>query len=475
MTQSLQQRLLTSLLAATVATWLAVAAVNFGLARNEVNRIFDAHLIQSAQLLLPLLTNSQRPGTGSTAGMAADEQLEHVERPMRGYPYEKRTVFQLFTENGVLRYRSAGAPAAPLSDEREGFSDKRLGATDWRVYTISDPKSAVVLRVAEDRAARSGLVLDLALKSLLPPLIGALALALWIWRSIGAGLRPLRELARAIRNRDPLRLEPLPVESLPIELVPLVSEINRLLKRLWQVLESERRLTSDAAHELRTPLAGLKTQVQVALRAGDDPARMHALKQLNRGIEDAIHLVEQMLILARMDPESGRHAFDPVDVAALTTEAVHSLEPHARAKALRLHLAPCARIMLPCDPQAISILLRNLIDNAIRYTPADGEVNVAVEPVETGVLFTISDTGPGIPAEEHRRVFERFYRGVGRRTPGSGLGMSIVQRIAELHGGDVQLHAIRPQGLRVEVLIPYPQILDLAKGAATDRPTDPAA
>ena len=460
MTQSLQQRLLTSLLAATVATWLAVAAVNFGLARNEVNRIFDAHLIQSAQLLLPLLTSSQLPGTGSTAGTAADEQLEHVEQPMRGYPYEKRTVFQLFTDSGVLRYRSAGAPAAPLSDDREGFSD---------------PKSAVVLRVAEDRAARSGLILDLALKSLVPPLIGAFVLALWIWRSIGAGLRPLRDLARAIRNRDPLRLEPLPVESLPIELVPLVSEINRLLKRLWQVLESERRLTSDAAHELRTPLAGLKTQVQVALRAGDDPARMHALKQLNRGIEDAIHLVEQMLILARMDPESGRHTFDPVDVAALTTEAVHSLEPHARAKALHLHLSPCDRIMLPCDPQAISILLRNLIDNAVRYTPAGGEVSVTVEPVETGVLFTISDTGPGIPAEEHRRVFERFYRGVDRRTPGSGLGMSIVQRIAELHDGDVQLHAIRPQGLRVEVLIPYPQILDLAKGQAADGPTDPAA
>ena len=119
--------------------------------------------------------------------------------------------------------------------------------------------------------------------------------------------------------------------------------------------------------------------------------------------------------------------------------------------------------------------MRNLIDNAVRYTPADGEVRVAVEPVETGVLFTVSDTGPGIPAEEHRRVFERFYRGVDRRTPGSGLGMSIVQRIAELHGGDVQLHAVRPQGLRVEVLIPYPQLLALATGSYRDAPTEPAA
>jgi signal transduction histidine kinase len=297
-----------------------------------------------------------------------------------------------------------------------------------------------------DEHEHDKLIAGVAWRLVTPALLGLPLLGLWIWLATWRGLQPLDAVAREIAARRPDKLEPVSPASAPKEIRPLVEAINGLFVRVEHALESERRFTADAAHELRTPLAALATQAQVALRARDDAERGHAIEQLIASSRRAARLVDQLLTLARLDPDEAVPA-TPLRLDTLAEEicAAHGADAMAKNIALELEAAPTT---MRGHADMLRILLRNLVDNAIRYTPAGGRVVVAVAPG----LLSVTDSGPGIPVVERERVFDRFHRLAGQQTEGSGLGLSIVARIAERHGARIHLgDGAAGVGLRVEV------------------------
>jgi two-component system sensor histidine kinase QseC len=307
------------------------------------------------------------------------------------------------------------------------------------------------VQVGENSARRQALRDYIAWRILIPILLALPLLALMIWYGVSRAMVPLRNIAADVKNRRPDNLHPIEGTVVPLEAQPLIDALNALFQRLQQAFETERRFTADAAHELRTPLAALKTQAQVALRATADAERRQALTQVINGVDRATHLAQQLLTLARIDPTLwvGR---DQVDLPALASEVLAEIAPAALAHDIDLGLEARATAVLRGDSAMLGILLRNLVDNAIKFTPAGGKVEVRVGRDGRRIVLSVDDSGPGIPPQERTRVFERFYRQIGALAPGSGLGLSIVKRIADLHHAAVRLGDSPLGGLRVEVI-----------------------
>jgi two-component system, OmpR family, sensor kinase len=281
---------------------------------------------------------------------------------------------------------------------------------------------------------------------------------------VGRGLRPLETMSRAVAKRQPDAMAPLAESGLPEELRPLAGSLNALLARLDDALNAQRRFTADAAHELRTPLAALKLQVELVERAPDAAARAAALAQLEEGVDRASHLVEQLLVMARLEPDALTRHFGDCDLVAVAKEGIVARATLAAGKRIDLGLARAAAVPVRGDSASLSMLLANLLDNALRYTPEGGRIDVAIDDDAGHAVLTVADTGPGIPASERERVFDRFYRGANAGEPddqtsdgqtGSGLGLSIVKRIADAHGATVTLDtASDGHGLVVRVHFP---------------------
>jgi signal transduction histidine kinase len=280
------------------------------------------------------------------------------------------------------------------------------------------------------------------------PLYGVL-----IWLIVGKGLRPLVDMAGAIRRRAPTSLDPLPESKVP-EVAPMTRELNALLERLRLALETQRRFTADAAHELRSPLTALQMQLDLVERAPTPQAARQAIAELRGAMRRAARLVDQLLTMARLDPEAAAETFVPVDLAGTAAAVAADLEPLAEAKRVELRLGELQPATVRAQPSALHALVRNLVDNAVRYTSPGGRVTVAVR----GTMLEIEDTGPGIPAAERERVLDRFYRVPGSSAEGSGLGLAIVRQVAEAHGAELALSdADVGRGLRVQVRFrPWP-------------------
>jgi two-component system OmpR family sensor kinase len=275
---------------------------------------------------------------------------------------------------------------------------------------------------------------------LLPVLAAIPLFGLFIWVAVGRGLNPLRAMASAVQTRSPDLLEPIVEERTPTEIKPLVGAINRLLQRLANALSVQRRFVADAAHELRTPLTALQLQAQLAGGARIEAERITAFAALHESLKRETHLVEQLLALARQEPDSTTRPAEQVDLDALARLLIEEKLPLAEAKRIDLGMVRSERAAVRGDANALRIMLRNLIDNAIRYTLEGGRVDVAVAREAACVILEVSDTGPGIPSEERERVFDRFYRSPGNDVPtGSGLGLAIVKTVVEKHDGTVVL------------------------------------
>jgi signal transduction histidine kinase len=277
---------------------------------------------------------------------------------------------------------------------------------------------------------------------MIKPLIIALPiLALLLALAVGIALRPLKRLTSDIARRAPDRLDPLALDNTPTEAVPLVRRLNELFSEITRVLEKERRFTADAAHELRTPLAAISAQAQVAARARDENEREHALNQLALGAQRAAHLVEQLLTLARIDDgqalPSGSAQACALDQLLIDVAAHYGAEAIDRHIELEVVEGTCRTIQ--GDPTLLRVLLRNLIDNALRYTPAGGRVELSVQQTPGGTLLSVRDSGPGIASDQRSNALQRFVRLAGQEIAGSGLGLAIVQRIAEVHGARIEL------------------------------------
>ncbi len=442
---SMRRRLLLWLLTSLLAGGLAAAAVVFVQARSEAHELFDYQL---RQLALTLRDRSYSVRQFAEV-LQGEEALDFV--------------IQVWAPDGNSIYESHPRLRIP-GPVRLGFNDVTSGEGRWRVFAIQ--QRGLTLQVSQAVADRDALAFGAAWRTLLPFLVALPLFGLLIWRLVGREVRFLETTARAVASRSPESLAPLDKVAVPEEIQPLVDALNGLLGRLEKAFTRERQFIADAAHELRTPLTALRLQLQLAERARDDGDRERAYEMLREGIARAVRLVEQLLTLARQDPEASGRAREPVNLAALAREGAMALEAAATSQGLALAVEAPDPVEVLGDPAALRTMITNLVDNAIRYTPF-GSVTVRVRREGTGggvgagsgeggeAIFEVEDTGPGIPLAERQRVFDRFYRGEAATEGGTGLGLAIVRRIALRHGGAVELaDGAGGRGLRVRFRMP---------------------
>jgi two-component system OmpR family sensor kinase len=430
---SIRRSLLIWLLSSVLAGGIGAAFVVFVQARIEVNDIFDYQL---RQLALTLRDRTFFPNDFTDA-LTGEEALDFV--------------IQVWATDGTLLYVSPTHIKVPNAVQL-GFGEVTAQNGHWRTYATQ--QRGLIIQVAQPLSVRNRLAFTAAWRTLLPFVVALPLMGLLIWRLVGRELKPIETAAQAVARRSPQSLAPIETEKVPVEIEPLVLALNGLLGRLSGALEHERQFIADAAHELRTPLTALRLQLQLAERARDDEERARSHAALRDGIARAVRLVEQLLALARQDPDVPVEA-RAVDLVPVARSALDGHAASAQARGLSLGLeAPDDPVCVRGDPASLRTLLDNLLDNAMRYTPSGGvEVRVARE--DSRAILEVEDTGPGIPPSERTRVFDRFYRGEGAAAGGSGLGLPIVQRIADKHGGSVELlDAASGHGLRVRVSLP---------------------
>ena len=440
---SLRARLLVWLLSGVVLVGAAGGWVVYRNALRQADTFFDYELRQTALLL------SNQP---------VEYQLEP---PIPASDAAYDFVVQVWTVDGVRLYLSQPHTVLPAITTI-GFSTVTTSEGRWRVFGAQAPTK--VVQVAQPMRVRQEQAAALALQTLRPFALLLPVLAILIWIAVGRALEPLKGLTLLVKSRRVNDFESLPDQPLPDEVRPLVSALNELLGRLGAAVERERSFMLDAAHELRTPLTALHLQMGALARAGTEAERTEATQKLAAGVHRAIRLVEQLLSLSRQEsraePARTQFALDE-----LAREVVAELIPVSDARDIDLGISESQSAFLVGDADAIRTLLRNLVDNAVRYTPVEGRVDVAVQHTGEGAsaraLLKVVDTGPGIPPEDRVRVFDRFYRRPGSSPPGSGLGMAIVKSIADAHRATVTLDA-GPDGLGLAVTVSFPSPASLS-------------
>ncbi len=461
---SIRKFLLVNLLISIIITSSVIAIGNYILGQKDIQHHLDSLLSQSGLAFLSVIGDETNPATLLKMQMQLNalpttgkKYYKKIYNPFN-YGYEDKFQFQIWNKNHQLLIRSANAPLEPMSNGQEGFSNTKIHGEPWRVFTATNKHNGLTIDIAELYDVRSELGNRMARDDLYIMLLVYPLLGLNIWLIIGKGLDSLRRVTDEVAHREPHYLEPVNLSLVPQEIKPLVNELNNLFLRLYQALEREKRFAGDAAHELRTPLAALKTQVQLALKIDDEQQRRLILEKLIASVDRSTHVVQQLLTLSRIVPEESRTLQDiaPVNIHKLAVEEVSLLVPAALEKNIELELI-CNDTSgtIEGNATALGIMLRNLVDNAIRYSPPNSFVTVKVENQMETVMVSVTDNGPGIPAELRARVFERFYRILGTKQAGSGLGLAIVQQIAMLHHAQVSLDT--PEngvGLRVTVTFP---------------------
>ncbi|HSQ81249.1 MAG TPA: ATP-binding protein [Casimicrobiaceae bacterium] len=439
--RSIRRQLLVVLLVSVAAIWNATGIVSYFDARHEVDELLDSHLAQLASLVI------------------AEVQSEPDETDFQELPalhrYAHRLAFQVWEHGNAPRLRTANAPEARLSPNDDGFSDVTIDGQRWRVFSEWDDRHWYLVQVGEHAGARDEVAARIAENMLLPLAVALPILGTLIWFGISRALNPLRTLSRQVEHRAPDNLAPLESGGAPAEVAPLALNLNRLFARVRASMENERRFTADAAHELRTPLAALRAQAQVARGATSDGERERALDNVIVGCDRATHLVEQLLTLARLEPDGFEARREACDLRAVAKRAIADAAPAALARTIDIELAEGPPVQVAADGRLLGILLRNLLDNAVRYSYAHTVVRVDTGERQGSAYIVVADQGPGVAPEDRARLGQRFHRLVGGGISGSGLGLSIVERIAEIHGATVSFdEAASGKGLAVTVSFP---------------------
>jgi two-component system, OmpR family, sensor kinase len=436
---SIRRRLLLWLLSGVLFCSLAAGLGVYLAARAQVGELFDGQLRQVAATFPSRLT---------TEG----DEPEPVPRPDPSLfdGGDGGLVIQVWDHGGTPLYASRSGPLPPQI-EVVGMGSIPGQTGLWRTYTVR--RGERFIQVARPAAARHALAAAIATRSVLPLLLLLVLLGGLIWVGVDRGLRPLGRLARTLSECSPEAMPPLQTATEVDELRPMVEAINVLLARLHRALEAHRALVADAAHELRTPLTALKLQLQLAERSVGEGPRAAAFAKVHERLDRTTRLITQLLTLARLEP--GRPPQTQVDLADLVRVVVGDFTPLARERGVALSLNVSAEPTILGEAESLRTLLNNLVDNALRLTPADGQVTLSCAQDGGGPVVTVSDTGPGIPAAARERVFDRFYRHLGPDKSGSGLGLAIVRRIATDHGAVVTL-TDPPAGTGLVVTVQFP-------------------
>lgn len=454
MKQSIRLRLILFVGGMLVVAWGAIAAMSIYSARKEVQELFDAHLVQSARVLHALIQNNMSELSIEDQDGGAIKMDITAPGP---FFYERKISFRVRGQQGKSKFVSEYAPELIIGEEVTGFIDKQGPSEQWRVFILRDEILGFSIEVAQSYEIRNELIMEITRQVIWPFLVLIPFLILMIWISTGRSLSPLQSLAEEVQNRNAQNLEEIDLKTVPTEVLPLFISLNGLISRLKKALSNERGFTSDAAHELRTPLAGIKAQAQVALRAGDEAEKETAIRHIIIGVDNTTHLVRQMLMLARLDPDIPNRKFNPQDLSRILTDVAADVANFAVEKGVDLEVREAhGKMMVTGSSEALSVLVRNLLDNAIRYTPAGGWVKAGITRSPEGLVLKVTDSGPGIAEEDKDRVFDRFHRGLGTGQTGSGLGLSIVQRVVDLHHAKIEFQSGSGtvKGVRVKVTFP---------------------
>ncbi len=421
---SLRRRLMLFLLGAVSLAALLQGISAYRTALGEADQIFD---YQMQQMALSLTADQGRPLV---------------------MPRELELIIQAWTAEGLQLFRSV----TPLPQRAVlGFTNVAANGTQYRVLSVQS--GGQVLQVAQDLAVRQRLASRLALHTVMPIAVMLPVLMIVVGWVVSRSLAPVERVRRQLSRRAAADLSPVNDAGLPAEVQPMVREMNSLLGRVQQSFEQQQNFVADAAHELRSPLTALKLQMQALQRAGDEAGRAVVQTRLSAGIERAAHLVEQLLLLARQEAASGDPA--PLALEPLLRQVMGEQVATAQAREIDLGLLHADEVSVHGRADALRVLVRNLLDNAIKYTPPGGKVDVSLLAEGAHVRLRVEDSGPGIAEDERSRVFDRFYRSAeAQSATGSGLGLAIVKSIADRHGATLALDRSPLGGLRVDVLLP---------------------
>lgn len=509
MNYSLRQLLLITLLTASMLIWGVTAYISYKVTRDEVANLFDAELAQSAKVLNAFVESLLREGSLSAHSTSeqtnallqaytlrhkterktafqlwsegggllsrtekselrfnvnkSEEQLwpefdGMLQANALGHKYERKIAFQLWSKKNGLLLRSESAPKFALSAVAHGFSETNLDGNFWHVFSITDSTGEYVIHVGQKEQIRSELTDEISNQLVAQFLVGLPFLGLVIWIIVGRALKPINRLERALAKREASYLKPLSTKLLPKEIVPMVNEINNLFVQLEQAFEHERRFTADASHELRTPLAGLLTQAHVALRTTDEEVRKQALLRIKQAVNRMTYMVQQLLTFSRIDSNTEYLTKQNTMINRELIHVIADLEPEAHKKQIVMELVEEKPVPAYVNGPLVAILIRNIIDNAIKYTPVKGNILITVAGQEKHLSLCVEDSGPGISPDQYEKSLERFHRCIAtsNKTQGTGLGFSIVERIAGIHNADLILGVSQFGGLKVKVLFPLP-------------------
>jgi two-component system sensor histidine kinase QseC len=448
---SIRQRLLINLLSCIGALMIITATGVYYLGNNDVEVLMKRDLVHSNLFLQAMVPTRLTP-----------EEINSVQQKLTSLPATENNIFmhesqymftddsstltnyplqyQVWDENYHIILHSDFAPIIPKSDAMLGFSTSNINGTTWHIYTSYNPDTKYTYIVTAQYALQSWLKESVAKDNIYIMLLTFPLFGILIWLILAHGLRSLDQVTYELSHRASNYLEPMDIKKVPEEIAGLVDELNKLLSRVKQGMDREQRFAGDAAHELRTPLAALRTQAQVAQNSTTDPDVLAALTKVIEGVERSTHVVQQLLTLSRLVPGSTMDSQLRIDLVQIAKDTIGDTINHAMEKDIELDfMVEQAHTFILGNPISIGIMMRNLIDNAIRYTPEKGRVEVDIIETKQLVIFRVSDNGPGIPAKLRGRVFERFFRVLGTKAPGSGLGLAIVQQIATLHNAHVRL------------------------------------
>lgn len=446
--RSLRRQVLGRVLGTFLLALLIVLAVSYDRALHEIEEIFDAELAQTAKLIGKLiLANLDSKGGEVVAEQALLKQNLHK--------YEQNISYQVWWGD-VLLLRSASAPAEPLVSG-SGYRNVRVDGMEWRVLGVHLKGTDYRIYTAENNVARDELAWEYTIESWGILLWAIPLFALVIFFTVDRGLRPLERLSEEVRRRDIDKLEPVDNRDVPRELLPLVNALNEMLSRLDEAIQREKQFTSDASHELRTPLAAIRLHAQLALKARDMDGMKASLEKVMSSVDRSTHLVEQLLMLARLSPDSAAFPAMEVELDGLCGAVRDELAVPAREKGIIVETPSSGRTVEPIlvNEQLLFTILRNLLDNAIRYSPEKGRITCEITQTSTETVISIADEGPGIPSDQLEAVTRRFVRLAGQEVQGCGLGLAIVSQAAKCIGAEVALENRRNSrsGLVARVIV----------------------
>ena len=448
--RSLKKQLLLSLLSSLLLVWGATAFLSYKSTLDEIAELFNAELAQSARVVQAFVENMLRQ-RALTKLWEHDKAPELFDMPILGHKYERKIAFQLRSVKDGLILRSESAPEFALSLNRNGYSETVMHGQLWHVFSLGTENGEYVIHVGQRDDIRKQLAETIAGEQIISFLLALPVLGVVIWLIVSRTLLPVNQLREQLASREAGHLQPLCANYLPEEMLPVVEQINTLFAMLEQAFANERNFSSDASHELRTPLAGLLTQVQVAQKTDDAEVRDQALRKAQQAVSRMTHMVQQLLTLSRVQHHNSALGKQAVDVNQEAIAVIADMDHVAHGKHMDIELQGEEGLVIDANPQLFQVLLRNLLDNAIKYSPAGGRVKVEFRRMAYQIWLSVEDSGPGVPDGDCRRITQRFYRCVetAGAVEGSGLGLSIVQRIVSLHNAEIAFSKSALGGLKV--------------------------